>query len=230
MGKTSALLDPTPTSSTVTAGGEDILGEVPADRPLSYKLERKEGGGVGSSHPDAVRRRLRSERRKEKRRMIYDAGLEWWQVVKDCSSNIHIAECSDEYYYALRLARAAGRDAVVQYFSPRCGACKEESVHCAQVAFENPGLDFIRVRADTCMAVIESHGITKVPWVQYLKAGDLSPVKEGLRLSSLEDIVHIPANLGQGLVAAEGQEQHCVLECSIDEIEGFETLLQAINL
>ena len=127
VGKTSALLDPTPASSTVTAGGEDILGEVPADRPLSYKLERKEGGGVGSSHPDAVRRRLRSERRKEKRRMIYDAGLEWWQVVKDCSSNIHIAECSDEYYYALRLARAAGRDAVVQYFSPRCGACKEEA-------------------------------------------------------------------------------------------------------
>merc|ERR1719261_618670 len=112
--------------------------------------------------------------------MIYDAGLEWWQGVKDCSSNIHIAECSVEYY------------------SPRCGACKEEAVHCAQVAFENPGLDFIRVHADRCMAVSESNGITKVPWVQYLKSGDLSPVKEGLRMSSLEDIVRIP----KGLVAA----------------------------
>mmetsp|Transcript_4361 Transcript_4361/g.12828 ORF Transcript_4361/g.12828 Transcript_4361/m.12828 type:complete len:272 (-) Transcript_4361:127-942(-) len=203
---------------------EDILAPSSSEpRALSYKIEK--GGQVQSSHPDALKRRQRAERRKERRRLIYDAGVQWWQVVRECSPNIVVAECSDEFYHSLRLARAARRDVIVMYFSPKCSACKEEAVHCAQIASENPDKDFIRVHHDKCKGVSDSHDITKLPWVQYYKHGSSKPIKEDLRLTSFDTLLQIP----KGLEASS--QTYCVAsDAVIEEIKSFHTLLEAINL
>lgn len=167
--------------------------------------------------------------------MIYDAishGLEWWQIVKDCSENIVLATCSDEFYHAIRVARANKRDVIVQYFSPRCFACKDEAVHCAQIASENPDKTFVRVHYEKCRAVCQSHKVTKLPFVQYFRHDQKDPVLEDHRLCSLDALLQVPENLD---LAAQGRGgAYCTMEHGQEVVveamsKSFDTLLQAIQ-
>ena len=194
--------------------------------PLSYKLEKK---STESRHPDAIKRRLRAERRKKQRRMVYQSlsdGMGWWQI--ECASNIVIATCSDEFYHAMRVGRNEGKDVIVQYFSPNCFACKEEAIHCAQIAVENPDKLFVRVHYERCKAVTDLHGIKKLPWIQYFKHEEKDqrkPANEGLHLCTFGDLLHVPEGL------EVGSSKHCVVKSASSAGNGnFDALLQAIHL
>lgn len=207
--------------------------------PLSYKLAPSTSSR--SPHPDAVERRRRAERRKDKRRTIYSAisnGLKWWEVVRECSSNIVVATCSDDYYHAMRVARSEGRDVVVQFFSPKCAACKEEALHCARTAAENPDLLFIRVHHDKCKAVRDTQNITKLPWSQYFEGGDREAIVEGTRLATLSTDpslrLKIPRSMAGAGALDEDEGAYCVVgtedDAEIEEIANpLDTLLQAIR-
>jgi len=209
--------------------------------PLSYKLAPTTSSSSRSPHPDAVERRRRAERRKDKRRTIYSAisnGLNWWEVVRECSSNIVVATCSDDYYHAMRVARSEGRDVVVQFFSPKCAACKEEALHCARTAAENPDLLFIRVHHDKCKAVSDTQNITKLPWSQYFEGGDREAVVEGTRLATLSTDpslrLKIPRSMAGAGALDEDEGAYCVVgtedDAEIEEIANpMDTLLQAIR-
>lgn len=231
---------------------QDILGPSSASS-VSFKLNNNSNKDDDdsyvqqqqqSSHPDAIKRRLKAERRRERRNTVSDSlskGSAWWKI--ECAANMVVVATSDDFYCAFRTARQQQRDVVVQYFSPSCFACKEEALHCAQIASQNPETMFIRVHYDRCRAVSDVHNIKKLPWVQYYKHSSsgshtgsdssaeenksLVPCFENVHLSAFNHLLQVPSQLRE---SGSASSKYCVMSPSLKEIDNFDTLLQAIYL
>ena len=217
----------TEASTTLSSAFDDILAPTPGSSGVSYKLERDP---LQSAHPDAIKRRLRAEKRKKKRRMVCDAvskGRAWWRI--ECTPNVVVVTSSDAFYHELRVARKQERDFVVQYFSPNCSACKEEALRCAQIAAKNPDHLFLRVHYDKCKGVSEFQHIQKLPWVQYWKHSDREgPSHEDVHLGTFNHLLEVPPGLET--TGGPGGPSYCSISPSVKEIANFDTLLQAIYM
>lgn len=231
---------------------QDILGpSSSSSSSVSFKLNNNNKNDDShaqqqqqqSSHPDAIKRRLKAERRRERRNMVSDSlskDSAWWKI--ECAANMVVVATSDDFYCAFRTARQQQRDVIVQYFSPTCFACKEEALHCAQIASQNPETMFIRVHYDRCRAVSDVHNISKLPWVQFYKhssqsdsnsqvtaeeSKSLVPCFENVHLSAFSHLLQVPSQL---LESGSASAQYCATSPSLKEIDNFDTLLQAIYL